>query len=383
MIKVYLYQDNREPYFWTVDELMAIENGNSFLLSDIKTFILNDIEFNLKQPQSTEFYTDGLNVLILNYTRDINFFKEIYNSNKDKNFLFIIKTNEDYAHVRENQHEEFINYVSASDNIKVIWDISEINYPNFYFEPKVHLQNYYNNHEHFPSDLFLNGKDFLLNQPNKKRIGIHFNKANLILRKKIIDATKVNDNLFFTINKDCYYNHLNNIESNYKSKIFDNRYDKYGFPPNKYIESFINFNVKSHMEVVYETFTSTANSLNLLKLNEKTIKHLFLGKPFIHTDPVAHKLLGANGLRPYESLYTKELFNLYESTNTQELLKNKNHYWFDQLINNINWLLDMNETEWLERINEAYQIAEVNRLKVNELIFNKSLINYIVNYATI
>ena len=386
-MKVYLFQNDREPYFWTKDEIEHLENNNVFTLSKHKTFTINGIDFILKKncPQNLEFEIDGINILILNYVRDINLFKSIFDKHKDKKFLFVIKTIEDYAHVRENQHEEFIEYVINSDNIKVIWDISEIKYKNFYFEPKVQMQNYYNNDDYFPFDLFLHGHQFLSNEPNKKRLGIHFNKGNLILRKAIIDKLENNnnDNLFLTINSDCIYNQINNIKTNYKSNFFDNSYNEFGFPYRKYIESFINFNTKSEMEVVYETFTSTANSLNLLKLNEKTIKHLFLGKPFIHADPIAHKLLISNEIIPYNSLYKPELLEIYDNIDTNILLKDKGAFWLDQLINNIDWLLTMNDEEWNNRIAEAYQISNINKNKVNDLIFNKSLINYVRNYDTI
>lgn len=386
-MKVYLFQNNREPYFWTKKEIEQVENNDVFALNNHKSFNINGIDFTLKNntPQNLEFENDGLNVLILNYSRDVNLFKSIFDKHKDKKFLFVIKTIEDYAHVRENQHEEFIEYIVNSNNIKVIWDISEIKYKNFYFEPKVHIQNYYNNDDYFPFDLFLHGHQFLLNEPDKKRLGVHFNKGNLILRKEIIDKLENNnnDNLFFTINSDCIYNQINNINTNYKSNIFDNSYNEYGFPYRKYIESFINFNTKTEMEVVYETFTSTANSLNLLKLNEKTIKHLFLGKPFIHADPIAHKLLTSNQMLPYDSLYNPELLEIYDKIDTKVLLKDNDYFWVNKLINNINWLLTMNQEEWDNRIAEAYQTSNTNRDKVIDLIFNKSLINYVINYDTI
>jgi len=387
-MKAYLFQNNREPYFWTKDEIVQVENNNVFALSKHKTFDINGVHFTLKNNtlQNLEFQNDGINIIILNYSININLFKSIFDAHKDKKFLFVIKTIEDYGCVTsESQLDEFIEYVINSDNIKVIWDISEIKYKNFYFEPKVHLQNYYNNDNHFPSDLFLYGKQYLLNEPNKKRVGIHFNKGNLILRKQIIDKleTNKNDNLFFTINSDCIYNQINNINTNYKSNIFDNSNEEYGFPYRKYIESFINFNTKTEMEVVYETFTSTANSLNLLKLNEKTIKHLFLGKPFIHTDPVAHKLLISNEMLPYNSLYNSELLEIYDKIDTKVLLKDNDYFWVKKLINNINWLLTMNQEEWDNRIAEAYQTSNTNKDKVIDLIFNKSLINYVINYDTI
>ena len=162
-MKVYLYQKNREPYFWTKDELTKIEDGNPFLLSEADSFVINDIEFILKNinQQNIDYEYDGLNVLILNYIIDVRLFKQIFDLNKDKKFLFVIKTIEDYAHVKERHHEEFIEYIVKSNNIKVIWDISEIKYKNFYFEPKVHLQNYYNNDEYFPSDLFFKAPKIL------------------------------------------------------------------------------------------------------------------------------------------------------------------------------------------------------------------------------
>lgn len=381
-MKIYLYQDNREPYFWTKDELLQLEDNNQFLLSEIDSFNIGNVEFNIRKPKTTDFQIDGLNVLILNYTRDISVFKNIFDLNRDKRFLLVIKTNEDYAHVRENQHEEFIEYIVNSNNIKVIWDISEVNYKNFYFEPKVHLQNYYNIDEYFPSDLFLYGKDFWLNQSNKKRVGVHFNKGNLILRKSIIERLKDynNENLFLTINSNCIDNKINNVHTNYISQVYDNSFNKHGFPYKKYIDSFINLNIKSEMEVVYETFTSTANHLNLLKLNEKTIKHLYLGKPFIHADPIAYNLLINNGLQPCVSLYKKELFEFYNGIDTHQLFKDSSPFWVDKLVDNVKWLAEMDSIEWQNRIMEAYEISQTNKEIVETLIFNKSLISYVINY---
>jgi len=387
-MKVYLYQNTREPYFWTKDELENIENGRKDFLEKNKIFTIRNVEFHLRKYVSEfmkysveeNFDSDALNVLILNFEGDFNMFKHVFEFNKNKKFLFVIKTVENYSHVHERYHDEFINYVSNSENIKVIWDVSEIKYKNFYFEPKLHLQNYYNNNINFPADLFLYGKPIFDSQTDKKRIGIHFNKAHTLLRQKIINSTPFKNNIYLTINSDCLENINNNISTNYTSNVYENNFFSDKFPPTKYIDSFINLNIKSEMELVYETFTQNSSKLDYIKLNEKTIKHLYLGKPFVHSDPVSHKLLEVNGLFNYKSLFTPNLYEIYTKTDTKKLLNGEEIYWLDALIDNIVWLSEMDENEWTIRIKEANDVAKKNRDKIIELIFNTSLINYIKNY---
>ena len=60
-MKVYLYQKNREPYFWTKDELTKIEDGNPFLLSEADSFVINDIEFILKNINQQNINQSNMN----------------------------------------------------------------------------------------------------------------------------------------------------------------------------------------------------------------------------------------------------------------------------------------------------------------------------------
>ena len=97
-MKAYLFQNNREPYFWTKNEIEQVENNDVFALNKHKSFNINGIDFTLKNntPQNLEFQNDGINIIILNYSININLFKSIFDAHKDKKFLFVIKTIEDY-----------------------------------------------------------------------------------------------------------------------------------------------------------------------------------------------------------------------------------------------------------------------------------------------
>jgi hypothetical protein len=111
------------------------------------------------------------------------------------------------------------------------------------------------------------------------------------------------------------------------------------------------------------------------------MKQLFLSKPFIHADPAAHSLFLANGLTPYRSLYTDELWAMYEGYDNRNLLltnrSESNIWWIKMLEKNIEWLLTMDSVEWNERISEANRVAMENRRVIDGYIFNQSLFHYV------
>jgi hypothetical protein len=47
---------------------------------------------------------------------------------------------------------------------------------------------------------------------------------------------------------------------------------------------------------------------------------------------------------------------------------------------NIEWLLDMEDSEWLDRLNEANTVAIRNKGVVNDLVYNHSLLPYLDIY---
>ncbi len=385
MKKVKLFQKDEETLLWSIDELKKIKNNDTFFFEkNNSVFVCEDIIFEKviddrifsKNIIDIGFIEDGINVLVLDGRMWFENFIEIFGNDKYK-FLFIQKSIENYWLIGVNEYKKFLNYIENSNNIKVISDISEIKLKNFYFEPKIHIQNYYNFNFAFPADLFLHGHDIFENYKNKKRIGIHFNKVINEERKKTINKIyEINHNeLYFTVNRDCYDNQKLEIKTNYTSPIINPDHKLHGLPYEKYIDSFINFNIKSEMEFIYETHTINNIDKFLIKWTEKTIKHLFLGKPFIHMDMVAHSLLKKNGFDSYNSLFTKELWDYYENGVIKE-----NTNLVEMIYQNILWLLNMEKEEWNSRIGDAQQVAIKNRDKVFDLLFNKSLMKYVKDY---
>ena len=88
------------------------------------------------------------------------------------------------------------------------------------------------------------------------------------------------------------------------------------------------------LEEKQEIYESMLNDIE--EHYSKTIKHLYLGKPFIHIDPIAHGLMKKNNMIPYKSLFTNELWDFYENFDTNTLLKNVDFTWCDLLIANFN-----------------------------------------------
>ena len=225
--------------------------------------------------------------------------------------------------------------------------------------------------------MFINGSDIFHKIPKEYRIGIHLNKITDKVREWLSNtySTNSNANLFFTSRK----------HRNRESFVFDNELPTTtgpGVTQQWYNAQFIELTTKSEMEIIYETFTTTCEHRWLLKWNEKTIKLLFLSKPFIHSDPAAHSLFKVNGLKAYRSLFMDELWDIYEAFDNQTLLlMNRSEmkiYWSEALERNINWLLDMDSEEWKGRIMEANKVAIENRGVIEGYLFNQSLFHYVV-----
>jgi hypothetical protein len=382
-----LYQDDKECFFWTKEELSFIEESqpNTFKLTssnpDIVSFKGNTLRIFRKNRYNLIngiFEPDSDIILIvlffgtLTYEDFRKFISNIKN-NPEKKFVIVGKNVEDYWICMENRvSDNLLKEIGGLDNVSVIWDVAGVNYKNFYFEPKVTFHNYYNNPTFF-GYMFINGSELFHRLSKEHRIGIHINKITDKARIWLFKTYSVNNhsNLFFTSRK-----HINdNIFSNEISA------DINGVTNNWYFDQFIELTTKSQMEIVYETFTTTAEHNWLLKWNEKTIKLLFLAKPFIHLDPSAHSLFKPNGLKPYRSLYTDELWNMYEEYDNQKLLlinrSESNIWWREALERNIEWLLNMDMIEWKRRIKEANDTAKENRRIIDGYLFNQSLFSYV------
>jgi hypothetical protein len=399
MKKVKLYQNDIESYLWTKDEINDISEICPFFTHQ-KThkpyelnFMWKGCDFTIARNYENNFkiknfnFIEGINIIIV--THDIKFcidsdvIDEFTNMGDEYKFIIISKNTEDYWMSYETRVDDTVLKKFANkNNIKIIWDSCYSDYHNFYFEPKIHIQNYYNN-GYFLSSLFLNGSKIFHDSKDKKRIGVHFNKLSDKTRIKVSEELeKINHpNLFYTVNKDCFYNKnkFTNDVGNYKSNISHFILEYCSLPLDFYVDLFTNLTIKSEIEIIYETFTTDSSLLSCVKWNEKTIKHLFLGKPFIHMDPYAHKLMLINGYTPYKPLFTDELWDMYENSDINNILSpDRTTYWIPALINNINWLLSLDDNEWNSRLNESYAIAESNIGVTNNLIFNTSLFKYII-----
>jgi len=389
-MKIYIYQNTRECYFWTKEELIFIEEKYPMIFKSNgptpNVFEFKGYEVTLLRGQWTGILNEGfddvadINILVIDYgvltSSEIKSIMVSIKKNPKKKFIIVGKNVEDYWLVQSTKtSDELFKEIGELNNLKVIWDVEGVNYNNMFFEPKVNFHNYYNNNT-FPGYMFINGSDIFHKLPKGYRIGLHLNKITDKVRKWLFSTYNDNPNphLFFTSRK----------HRGIDSFVFDNEFppiDGPGVTTQWYNAQFIELTTKSEMEIIYETFTTTCEHRWLLKWNEKTIKQLFLAKPFINADPAAHSLFRANGLKPYRSLFTDELWAMYESFDNQTLLlmnrSGMEIWWSEALERNIEWLLNMSTIDWEIRISEANKVAIGNRGVIEGYLFNQSLFKYV------
>lgn len=389
-MKISMYQKTKECYFWTKDELSFIEENYPMYFKvdwgDVNTFNLKGHEVSIYRGDWNRIIHSGfeskgdVNIFVIEHGAiPISDFQSIISyikNNPEIKFIIVGKNVEDYWLVElTRESDDVFKEISELPNLKVIWDVEGVNYNNMFFEPKVNFHNYYNNNT-FPGYMFINGGDIFHKLPKEYRIGLHLNKITDNVRKWLFRTYNNNTHphLFFT----------SRTHRDTDSFIFDNELGTTNGPgvtKDWYSAQFIELTTKSEMEVIYETFTTTCEHRWLLKWNEKTIKQLFLAKPFIHSDPAAHSLFKGNGLKPYRSLFTDELWDMYEAfDNGTLLLTNRSEsqiWWSKALERNIEWLLNMSTIDWEIRISEANRVALENRVVIEGYLFNQSLFKYV------
>ena len=389
-MKISMYQNTKECYFWTKDELSFIEENYPMYFKadwgDVNTFNLKGHEVSIYRGAWNRIIHSGfeskgdVNIFVIEHGAiPISDFQSIISyikNNPEIKFIIVGKNVEDYWLVElTRESDNIFKEISELPNLKVIWDVEGVNYNNMFFEPKVNFHNYYNNNT-FPGYMFINGSDIFHKLPKGYRIGLHLNKITDNVRKWLFRTYNNNTHphLFFTSRK----------HRDTDSVIFDNELGTTNGPgvtKDWYSAQFIELTTKSEMEVIYETFTTTCEHRWLLKWNEKTIKQLFLAKPFIHSDPAAHSLFKGNGLKPYRSLFTDELWDIYEAFDNGTLLlinRSENSIWWSKALErNIEWLLNMSTIDWELRISEANKVALENRVVIEGYLFNQSLFKYV------
>ena len=377
-----------EPYFWTKDEIKNISRlwSSNHTTRNFRLDGYNFVwEYNHPTHISTiTFKTGWVNVLLISIGVIESDYLTLLDSldrldENTKVVIVITKHTEDYfMHHAVRESTTLLERIAKMKGVKIIWDIPFIGYNNFTFSNKVALQSYYNN-EVFPGEIFFYGGEVFKHHPKKHRVGLHINKitdrVRIALAKHFLQNDKVE--LKFTTNTLPTYNKVHLPLLNYTSPHFnpqlDNPNQNNGVNGNTYTHQFLEHTIHSQMEVVYETFPIISPYLHLIKFNEKTIKLLYLGKPFIHTDPLAHKLMEGNHLTPYRSLYMDELWDIYSNWDISKPIPMTDSSWIPALIRNIEWIGDMKDSEWKERIELAMSIANENREYCNGLIFDTHL----------
>lgn len=399
---VTLYQLDKETYLWTKEELdELIKNDNSifsfhpphnsdnnyeFELHGHKIrFFGNASPFQIRFNGFKEEQLSELNVCILYGVLNDEEVDTLLNSiSKFSNhkFVLIAKHTEDYWVSNSlMQSPSLLERIGEMKNVRVIWDI-KLEWKNFIFHPKILFHNYHNQ-PNFQSGHIFEHSYNLFKRINKEfRIGFHINKLTTKIRRRISAFVENNPHpkLFYTNTKT------------HQSAIFTPTIvpslRSGNITQDWYLKQFVEMTCFSDMELVYETSTHNVSFPHLIKWNEKTIKLLMLGKPFIHLDPIAHSLMNNFGIKPYESLYTPQLLEYYNSYSyTQNLRSESELYfssaeyekWIGLVTDNIQWLLSLSDEEYSKRLSLANTLASENRLHIHSLLFSTSLLSLITS----
>lgn len=400
-ITVFQYFDEFESFVWKKSEIEKVLNETKFKNTDDRVFYINGLEYNWKNLSRHDFsqlnfeLEIGINIILfysLNGSlveMNLNsFFDKVKKEDKNKKVYFvIIKCVENFwgwYETPKKNLEEKLKSLSQIENLKIISEYPEVNLNNFYFSPKLAVQTFYNNPIFKYGSLFFLGNELFKRFPKSYRIGFHIGNLGDYVRNYLAEQffDYDNKNIWITVadtifNKKTIDNKklINCVNFNSKYWNDTNKFGDY-MSDEWYLEQFIEMTIKSDIEIVYETHTPLFESDWAIKFTEKTLKLLYLGKPFIHTDPVAFNLLKKCGLKPCYSLYSNELINIYENYKISKS-KDENEKYLPSLKNNIEWLANMDSDEWDSRLIEANKITKYNYDRVRQLIFETSLIDMI------
>jgi hypothetical protein len=399
-ITVFQHFEDFESFVWKKSEIEKVFNKIELNI-DNRVFSINGLEYiwkNLSRHDFSELNFEleiGINVILF-YSMNANtvetnlnsFFDKLKKEDKNKKVYFIfLKNVENYWGwylLPQKCLEKKLKPLNEIENLKVIWEYPEKTLSNFYFSPKLAVQTFYNNPIFKYGSLFFLGNELFKGISKSYRIGFHIGNLGDYVRNYLAVEffNYDNKNIWITIadtpfNKRTIDNKKLINCVNFNSKYWNN-INKFGdyMSDEWYLEQFIEMTIKSDIEIVYETHTPIFESDWAIKFTEKTLKLLYLGKPFIHTDAVAFNLLKKCGFKPCYSLYSEELINIYKDYKISKLNEDNKKY-LPSLKNNIEWLANMDSDEWNRRLIEANEVAQYNYDRVRQLIFETSLIDMI------
>jgi len=395
-MQVTLFQDfdSRETFLWTDDEINRVELD---MEKKDRRFKINGVDFLWKYKNKNDFlnfnfdYEKGVNVIVIGIFYDNELLDAFYDNLKKYDnseytiFICFSKECENWGfHLKDSK--SIVEVFEKFTYIKLIWDSPYREFKTLLFSPKIALHSYFNNTKS-NIECFYWGRNAFDSIKKTYRVGLHINKLSEFVRIYLAKLyyKKNRDGIFFTTSRDCPINqkHTNDLRNdffylaNYNSPNFDFKireiYDN-GVREGWYVMQFFEQTIKSSVEIVYESWTHTVIDKYNIKLTEKTLKHVYLGKPFIHADPYAHQVLKKLNILPYKPLYIPELWEYYENW---DINKNPDYSYLDLIEKNINWLLDLPEHIFGNILQECSYITSENRNIVDKTIYKTTLIDLI------
>ena len=420
-LNIHIHQSDRECYFWTREDIEKIEAEYGLGYFDIKkeivemkigdnTIFLHSTRYSDERDMISidNLYENAINIFVLDNAKSIlknapQFLKHLEEIPNSYKIVLLVKSLENYwvDRIWMRPQNNYLQRMSELTNVLVLWDNpDEYEFTNFVFNPKVMVHNYYNPKPYSDRTdffLFLYGSDLFKHHHKKYRIGYHIARIANVDRNYLYNEYKnnKNENLFFTYhnsNKEVNVHDESIKVGNFNGTIFNLDLigkNRFGQSESWYHKQFVEQTIHSEIEVLYETFTSEKlyrMSVDDYKpidgyttLSEKTLKLLYLGKPFIPSDPITHQLLRKLGFKSYSPLLTPQLKMRY-NMDLKELPHNTHWDYLGALKANIDWLLNLPIDEWNVLIKEVNEIGEFNRNLCNKLLFDTSLLDIVIEH---
>lgn len=402
MLQIDLYNRNFDYTFLSKSELIKFQKENNNVFFPYGTTEQTIIEYQIDNLNVKHFLTKEIpvpneNSLLVFYFSDgakdiIEILLDRY-ANKMEYTIVIVAVS--YAEafifsVDDNKEREYKRQFLEAKNFHLIHFEPYFEQERCYFSKKIALQNLLN---FVPSvGVFHHMKPHFKNIKKDKRIGFHLNKINNWSRHAIFDIlaehfSDKKDKLLITVNKHKINKNLN-ITTELVNKFGDNIFDEYQnfnygvhtyeefYNEDWYLPNLFDCSLKSDMELVYETNAWEEDYRK--HLTEKTLKHLMLGKPFIHIEPVMYQIMEKYGFKNYDCLYNEDIIKLYKELNffgegNTNPEKYKESNFKEHFINMINRLVNMSDNEWSDLMIQCNEIAEYNYNLITEILFEENI----------
>jgi hypothetical protein len=402
MLHIDLYNRKFDYTFLSKSELIHFQKQNNNVFFTWYTTEETIIEYEIDNFSVKHYFTKDLpiankNSLLVYYFADgaLSLIGKLFDeySNKMEYTIVIVAVSYAEAYIFSSNYEiekEYKQLFINAKNFHLIHFEPYFEQERCYFLKKIALQNLLN---FVPSvGVFHYMKPHFKSIKKDKRIGFHLNKINNWSRYTIFDIlvehfSNKKDKLFITLNKSKINPNLDIIQdliNKFGDKIFD-EYQNFNYAIHTYEEFYnedwylpnlFDYSLKSDIELVYETNAWEEDYKK--HFTEKTLKHLMLGKPFIHIEPVMYQIMEKYGFKNYDCLYDENLIKLYkelsffgEGNTNPEKYKESNFK--EYFIDTIKRLIDMPENKWNDLMIQCEQIAEYNYNLITEVLFEENI----------